>query len=290
LKTDGYYLRGGMGMKLEGKVALITGGGSGIGAAIAGRFIAEGAKVCISGRRQEMLDKVAMTLPSGSVTICQGDTAKDEDVARMVARTIEFWGKIDVLVNNAAISANGPVGDLDRAVWRHVMDVNLNGPFMLMQETIPHMIKNGGGSIINIASLGGLRCLPGMPAYCASKAGLIMLTQQAALDYGPQKIRCNAVCPGAIKTEMVEKEFGQIGRMIGMEPNSFFTMVSKVLPLQRFGDPQEIGGVCAFLASDDSSFMTGAALVIDAGTAIVDALGAEMMGAVRRYSEQQQSH
>ena len=147
----------------------------------------------------------------------------------------------------------------------------------------------GESSTINIASLGGLRCLPGMPAYCASKAGLIMLTQQAALDYGRQKIRCNAVCPGAIKTDMVANEFGEIGKMIGMEADNFFAMVSKVLPLQRFGEPQGIGGVCTFLASDDSSFMTGAALVIDAGTAVVDALGAEVMGAVRRYYEQQQS-
>ena len=274
-------------MRLDGKVALITGGGAGIGAAITERFVAEGARVCISGRRQQVLEKTATSLPPGTVVTCVGDTGKDTDVSRMVARTLEFGGKIDVLVNNAAISAHGPVGDINRSVWREVLNVNLNGPFMLMQEAIPHMIKNGGGSIINIASVGGLRCLPAMPAYCASKAGLIMLTQQAALDYGPQNIRVNAVCPGAIKTEMVEKEFGQIGRMIGMEPAEFFTMVSKVLPLQRFGSPQEIGGVCAFLASDDSSFMTGAALVIDAGTAVVDALGAEMMGSVRRHFEQQ---
>lgn len=275
-------------MKLEGKVALVTGGGSGIGAAIAERFVAEGAKVCISGRRKEMLDGVAASLPAGSVLVCQGDVAKDEDAARMVARTVEFGGKIDVLVNNAAISANGSVGDMDRAVWRQVLDINLHGPFMLMQEAIPHMLKNGGGSIINIASLGGIRCLPAMPAYCTAKAGLIMLTQQAALDYGAKKIRCNAVCPGAIKTDMVAHEFGQIGRMIGMEPDDFFTLVSKVLPLQRFGEPHEIGGVCTFLASDDSSFMTGAALVIDAGTAVVDALGGEMMGSVRRHFEKQE--
>jgi len=269
-------------MKLKGKVALITGAGTGIGAAIAERFVAEGAKICISGRRKELIDKTAASLPAGSVVTCAGDTSKDEDVARMVATVVEFGGRIDVLVNNAAISANGSVADMDRRVWRQVIDVNLTGPFMLMQEVIPHMIKAGGGSIINIASVGGLRCLPAMPAYCTSKAALIMLTQQAALDYGARNIRVNAVCPGAIKTDMVEKEFGQIGHTIGMESKAFFDMVSKVLPLQRFGDPKEIGGVCTFLASDDSSFMTGAALLVDAGTAVVDALGAEMMGSVRR--------
>jgi meso-butanediol dehydrogenase/(S,S)-butanediol dehydrogenase/diacetyl reductase len=269
-------------MKLQGKVALITGGGTGIGTAIVQRFIEEGAKVCITGRRKEMLDQVAQSLPQESITTCPGDVSKDADVARMVETTVKFGGTLDVLVNNAGISAQGPVHELDRAVWRQVIGVNLTGPFMLMQAAIPHMIKAGGGSIINIASLGGLRCLPGMPAYCASKAGLIMLTKQAALDYGAQNIRCNAVCPGGIKTEMTEKEFGQFGKMLGMEADAYFELISAEMPLKRFGEPKEIGGVCTFLASDDSSFMTGAALVVDAGTAIVDVVGASIMGSLRR--------
>lgn len=269
-------------MKLEGKVALITGGGTGIGAAIAERFVAEGAKVCISGRRQEMLDKVAQSLPSGTITTCRGDTSKDEDAARMVDATLSLGGRIDVLVNNAATSAQGPVADADPEVFRSVIGVNLIGPFLLMKQAIPRMIKGGGGSIINIASVGGLRCLPGMPAYCASKAGLIMLTQQTALDYGPARIRCNAVCPGGIKTEMTEREFGQFGKMLGMDTDTFFAAISSELPLHRFGKPGEIGGICTFLASDDSAFMTGAALVIDAGTSIVDVVGASIMGALRR--------
>ena len=109
-----------------------------------------------------------------------------------------------------------------------------------------------------------------------------MLTQQTALDYGRHNIRCNVICPGGIKTDMAVKEFGQLGKMLGMETDSFFTMVSKVLPLQRFGETPEMGGICTFLASDDSSFMTGAALVIDAGTAVVDVLGATMVDALRR--------
>ena len=269
-------------MKLQGKIALITGGGTGIGTAIAKRFVDEGAKVCITGRRKEMLGKVAKSFPQGSVTTCPGDVSKDEDVARMVAQTVDFGGKLDLLVNNAAISSQAPVTDLSREEWQKVLDVNLTGPFLLMKASIPHMIKAGGGSIINIASVGGLRCLSGFPAYCSSKAGLIMLTQQVALDYGAHNIRCNAICPGGIKTEMTEKEFGKLGKMIGMEPDSFFAMISQDLPLKRFGKPEEMGGICTFLASDDSSFMTGAALVIDAGTAIVDVLGASMMGSLRR--------
>ncbi len=269
-------------MKLEGKVALLTGGGTGIGAAITKRFIEEGARVCITGRRKEMLDEVAKEHPEGSIATCPGDVSKDEDAADMVKKTVEFGGKLDILVNNAAISAQAPVGDMDPKSWRQVLEVNLTGPFLLMQQAIPHMIRAGGGSIINIASVGGLRCLPGMPSYCASKAGLIMLTRQAALDYGKHNIRCNAVCPGGIQTAMTEKEFGQLGKMLGMENEAFFSMISKDLPLQRFGEPHEIGGICTFLAGDDSSFMTGSSLVIDAGTSVVDVLGASMMGALRR--------
>jgi meso-butanediol dehydrogenase/(S,S)-butanediol dehydrogenase/diacetyl reductase len=269
-------------MKLQGKVALVTGGGTGIGTAIVERFIKEGAKVCITGRRKDVLDKVAKSLPKESITTCQGDVSKDEDVARMVETTVKFGGKFDVLVNNAAISIQGPVADLDPAVWRQVIGVNLTGPFLLMKASIPHMIKAGGGSIINISSVGGLRCLPGFPAYCTSKAGLIMLTQQAALDYGPHNIRCNAVCPGGVKTDMTEKDFGQFGKMLGMEPDAYFALISEELPLKRFAEPREMGGVCVFLASDDSSFMTGAALVVDAGTAVVDVVGASIMGSLRR--------
>jgi meso-butanediol dehydrogenase/(S,S)-butanediol dehydrogenase/diacetyl reductase len=269
-------------MKLQGKVALVTGGGTGIGTAIVERFIEEGAKVCITGRRKEMLDKVAKSLPKESITTCPGDVSKDKDVARMVETTVKFGGKLDVLVNNAGISIQGPVHELDRANWQKVIDINLTGPFLLMKASIPHMIKAGGGSIVNIASVGGLRCLPGFPAYNASKAGLIMLTQQVALDYGPHNIRCNVVCPGGVKTEMTKHDFGQFGKMLGMEPDAYFALISEDLPLKRFADPPEMGGVCVFLASDDSSFMTGAALVLDGGTAVVDVVGASMMGSLRR--------
>lgn len=273
-------------MKLEGKVALITGGGTGIGAAIAERFVADGAKICITGRRPEMLDKMAGKLPAGSVITCPGDTSKDEDVARMVEKTVAFGGGIHVLVNNAAINAQGGVAEGDRAVWRKVLDVNLTGPFMLMQETIPHMIKGGGGSIINISSLGGMRALPNMPAYCTSKAGLIMLTQQAALDYGRYNVRCNVICPGGIKTAMVEEEWGELGKLIGMDAQSFFSMIASEIPLRRFGEPREIAGMCSYLASDDASFVTGSAIPVDAGTAVVDVVGASVFAALRKGAPQ----
>ncbi len=269
-------------MKLEGKVALITGGGTGIGAAIAERYVQEGAKICITGRRREMLDKMLKSFPEGTATVCQGDVAKEEDAVRMIETAVSFGGKLDILINNAGRSASGSVGDLSREVWQDVYNVNVTGPFFLMKASVPHMIKAGGGSVINIASVGGLRCLPGMPAYCSSKAALIALSQQFALDYGVQNIRCNAVCPGGIKTDMTENEFGQFGKMLKMDTDSYFQMISTELPLKRFGKTSEIGGICTFLGSEDSSFMTGAVLVIDGGTCVVDVVGASIMGSLRR--------
>jgi meso-butanediol dehydrogenase/(S,S)-butanediol dehydrogenase/diacetyl reductase len=269
-------------MNLKGKVALITGGGTGIGTAIAERFVADGAKVCITGRRKEMLEKVAKSLPSGTVVICPGDVSQEEDVKRMVETTVKFGGKLNVLVNNAAINHPAPIDELDPKLWREVIGVNLTGPFLLMKAVIPLMIKEGGGSIINIASLGGLRCLPSYPAYCSTKAGLIMLTQQAALEYGRNNIRCNAVCPGGVKTDMTEKDFGQFGKMLGIEPKTFINQIAQEIPMHRFAKPPEMGGLCSYLASDESSFMTGAVLTIDGGTAVVDVVGAAITGAMRK--------
>lgn len=263
-------------MKLGGKVALITGGGTGIGTAITERFVAEGAKICITGRRQAMLDKVAQALPSGSVTTCSGDVTKYDDVKRMVQATLTFGGRLDVVVNNAGIDPGGTVTDLDPDVWRRVIDVNLTGSFLVMKACIPHLIKGGGGSIINISSLGGLRCLPGMPAYCASKAALIMLSKQAALDYGPFKVRCNAVCPGATRTAMLEEALRPLAESLGTDVDGVFSRISSNVPLHRVAAPDEVSGICTYLASDDSSFMTGSVLLLDGGASVVDISGAAL--------------
>ena len=266
-------------MKLGGKVALITGGGTGIGSAIAGRFAAEGAKICITGRRQAMLDKVAQALPPRSVATCSGDVTKYEDVKRMVETTLTFGGKLDVVVNNAGIDPGGTVTDLDPDVWRRVIDVNLTGSFLVMKAAIPHLIKGGGGSIINISSLGGLRCLPGMPAYCASKAALIMLSKQAALDYGPFKVRCNAVCPGATRTAMLEEALRPLAETLGTDVGGVFGRISSNVPLHRVAAPEEVSGICTYLASDDSSFITGSVLLLDGGASVVDVSGAALSSA-----------
>lgn len=261
-------------MRLEGKTALVTGGGTGIGAAITERFVAEGAKVCIAGRRRERLEQRAATLPPGSVLPCPGDVSIHEDVKRMVAATVDFGGSIDILVNNAAGDVFGTVTELEPDDWQRVMDVNLKGPFMLVRESLPHMIEKGSGSIINVASIGGIRCMPGSSAYGTSKAGLIHFTKAVALEYGPLGIRSNVVCPGATRTEMFEDTVGKVAKTKGMDLESMLRQFSAPVPLRRVSVPAEMAGVCVFLASDDSSFMTGAVLVVDGGAIIVDVAGA----------------
>ncbi|MFO7600541.1 MAG: SDR family oxidoreductase [Candidatus Desulfacyla sp.] len=266
-------------MTLKGKVALITGGGTGIGAAIAKRFIADGAKICITGRRQSMLDQVAQSLPADMVTTCSGDVSKYEDVERMVETAVEFGNGLHVLVNNAGIDPGGTIADLDEELWRKVIEINLTGSFLAMKASIPHMIQGGGGSIINISSLGGLRCLPGMAAYCTSKAAINMLTKQAALDYGRFKIRCNAVCPGATRTEMLEDALSPLAEVLSTDVDGVFSCISSNVPLRRVAAPDEISGLCSYLASDDASFMTGSVLLIDGGASIVDVSGAALSSA-----------
>ena len=267
-------------MRLSGKTALITGAGTGIGAAIAERFVADGARICITGRRQGKLKEVAQSLADGSVLTCSGDVTKLEDARRMVETTLRISGKIDILVNNAAIDPGGTtIVDQDPDLWQRVLDTNLTGPMYLMKLSIPHMIEAGGGSIINIASLGGLRCLPGMSAYCTSKAGLIMLTKQVALDFGPAKIRCNVVCPGGTRTEMLEESLAPLGEVLETDLEGVFERISSMVPLRRTASPGEISGICSYLASDDSTFMTGSVLLIDGGAAIVDVSGAALSNA-----------
>lgn len=252
-------------MQLQDKVALITGAGSGIGAAVARRFVEDGAKICIVGRRENKLVETAEGLPSDKVKIFPGDINKDEDIEKMVEATVQWGGKIDALVNCAGINVEGGVVNVDLDDWNRILRTNFLAPFMLMRATIPHMIKQNKGSIINIASIGGLRCLQERVGYCTSKAALIMLTKQAAVDYGQYNIRCNAVCPGFVLTEMTKAHFGEA-------PANVF----RNMPLRRGAEPHEISGICSYLASDDSGYMTGSVITIDAGNTVVDAFEASM--------------
>jgi len=269
-------------MKLAGKVALITGGGTGIGRAIAKGFIDEGAKVCITGRRMQVLKNAIQELKPGAASFCDGDVSNRKDAERMVATALEFDGGLDILVNNAAINTWGPISELSYDTWKDVIDVNLSGPFLLMKTSIPHMIKRKKGSIINISSLGGVRCIPGNPAYCTTKAGLIMLTQQAAVDYGRYNIRCNAVCPGGVETPMSERAMENFALKLGLDKEGVKTLLSEDVPLHRVADPSDITGTCVYLASEDSSFTTGAVIMVDGGAAVVDIGRAAIQRALKK--------
>ncbi len=258
---------------LNGKVALITGGGTGLGADFAKRFVEEGAKVVITGRRKEPLEKVADSLPKGSVLVCQGDVSNWDSAQAMIDATVKFGGKIDVLVNNAGIDPPATVVEIPIEQWQSVININLTGPMLMMKAAIPHMIKNGGGSIVNIASLAALRCIPAMPAYTASKAGLIGLTQATALDYGPSNIRVNVVAPGPIRTEMLEHAMSDLATATGTDITGALNTLTQFLPLKRPATPDEVTGAVVFLASDDSTFMTGTTLTVDGGACIVDPCG-----------------
>jgi NAD(P)-dependent dehydrogenase (short-subunit alcohol dehydrogenase family) len=260
-------------MQLDGKTALITGGGRGIGAAIAKRFINDGAKVVVSDIRSDLLADISASLKTSNLSTVAGDVTNFDDVKNMVDATVRFGGKIDVLVNNAGIDNAGSVLDMDVNLWKKILDVNLTGPFLCIKAAIPHMIKQGGGSIINIASLAGVRCMRNMPAYCASKGGLIQLARQIALEYGPIKIRSNVVAPGATKTEMLVKSVNADG---APGARDIFEVMAESVPLRRAALPSEIAGICSFLAGDDSSFVTGAVLMADGGAAIVDVADASL--------------
>ena len=261
-------------MQLEGKVALITGGGTGIGAAVAKRFVEEGAKVCITGRRREKLDEVAETLPAGTVTVVTGDCCADGDAQKMVEAALGITGRLDILVNNAAIEINKNVVDMEPAVWRQMLENNLTGPFLMMKAAIPSMVDAGGGSIINVSSLAGVRAVPGGPAYCTTKAGIIHLTKQVALDYGKHNVRCNVICPGPARTQLLEMNVHPLTEVLHTDLDGVFKKMADNVPLRRIADPADMAGLFVFLAGDDSNFMTGSTILNDGGIHMVDAFAA----------------
>lgn len=261
-------------MRLEGKVALITGGGTGIGAAVTKRFVDEGARVVITGRRREMLDEVAQSLPAGSVSVFCGDVCEEGNAQKMVDAALAFNGRLDVLINNAAIEINKRVVDMDPAAWRQMLEVNLTGPFLMMKAAIPKMIEAGGGSIINVSSIAGIVAVPGGPGYCTTKAGLIHLSKQVALDYGKHNVRCNVVLPGPVRTSMLEMNVEPLTDVLHTDMDGVFEKMGSNVPLGHIVKPPAVTGLFVFLASEDSGYMTGSTVVIDGGVTIVDPFAA----------------
>jgi NAD(P)-dependent dehydrogenase (short-subunit alcohol dehydrogenase family) len=189
----------------------------------------------------------------------------------MVETAVAFGGKLDVVVNNAGTGVRESVVEIDVSVWRQVVDTNLTGPFLVMKYAIPHLIRAGGGSIINVASVAAVRAIAGLPAYCASKAGLLGLSRQVAIDYGAQKIRCNAVLPGAFRSEMFDRGLQEAASAFGITVEQRLKSMAEPSPLKRIAFPAEIAGLFVYLASDESTYTTAGEFVCDAGIHALDA-------------------
>lgn len=251
-------------MKLAGKVAVVTGGGTGIGKGISRSLAKEGAKVVIAQRRLEKAVEVVRELQSeGAEAMALSlDISQRPQVHDMVARTLQLWGGIDVLVNNAAITgthAISPFLDCSDAMLDQIVDVNLKGTFICSREVARQMVKRGSGAIIHVSSVAAFAAQEGAAAYCATKAALVGLTRAMALELAPYGIRVNCIAPGDIVTEVNENVLEEL-RQRGISGHYF-----RRIPLGRRGEPREVGPAVVFLASDDSSYITGATLVIDGG-------------------------
>jgi NAD(P)-dependent dehydrogenase (short-subunit alcohol dehydrogenase family) len=252
---------------LEGRVAVITGASRGIGRAIALRLARAGARVVVSSRKLENVRPVAdeIVAAGGEALAVQAHVGHTEDVAALVARTIEAYGRIDVAVNNAATNPHfGPLLSADEGQWDKILDTNAKGMFRVCQAVVPHMEAQGGGKIINLASVAGLRPSPGMGVYGVSKAAVIMLTQVLALELGHANIQVNAIAPGVIKT--------RFSRLLWQTPHIAEPMLAR-LPLGRFGEPEDVAGLALYLASSASDYVTGAVFVVDGGMCVATVMG-----------------
>jgi NAD(P)-dependent dehydrogenase (short-subunit alcohol dehydrogenase family) len=244
---------------LKNKIALITGASRGIGLAIAQVFVAAGAKVAISGRKQETLDQVSreIQLAGGEAIPIAANTSDAEAVKLLVAKTIEVLGGVDILVNNAATNPYfGPILESEESHWNKILDVNVTGYFRLAKACVESMRLRGGGKIINMASTYGLQAQPSMGIYCVSKAGVLMLTRVLASELAPDNIQVNAIAPGLIKT--------RFSRLLWDTPEIYQTALNSI-PQKRIGMPEDLKGIALYLASSASDFTTGATFVVDGG-------------------------
>jgi NAD(P)-dependent dehydrogenase (short-subunit alcohol dehydrogenase family) len=246
-------------MRLEGKIALITGGGTGIGRATALAFAREGAKVALMGRRLEPLVMTAREIGSSALVVT-GDVSSGQDIVDSVRATIARFGGLNVLVNNGAVLHAGTAESQTEQEWDETFNVNVKGLWLLSRAVIPHMRKAGGGSIINLSSVLGLVSARNRAAYSASKGAVTLLTKSMALDYASENIRVNCICPGIVDTDLV-------AGFVTNSPDPEQARKERVAihPMGRFGTPEDIAACALFLASDESKWMTGAAIPVDGG-------------------------
>jgi NAD(P)-dependent dehydrogenase (short-subunit alcohol dehydrogenase family) len=252
--------------RLNGRVALVTGAARGIGLAAAKRLAEEGARVLMSDIDGDVLEKATTDLAARGLTVAQTlcDVADLKSVRAMVETAAKSWERIDILINNAAISDDTPIEELSDAHWRQVLAINLDSALHVAKAALPYLTQSPSGSIVNIASVQGIRGQPHSMAYATAKGGLINLTRCMAVDFGPFGIRANAVAPGYIDTRMAEQKQGTPHEHRTDWFQDIYFKYGR-MPLRRAGKPEDVAGPILFLAGDDSLYVTGIVLVVDGG-------------------------
>jgi NAD(P)-dependent dehydrogenase (short-subunit alcohol dehydrogenase family) len=246
-------------MRLQGKICIITGGASGIGEATARRFVAEGGKVLIADRNAPGAEALASELGSNASAI-ECDVRKEASAVAIAARAMQLWGQIDVLVNNAGSELNRSYNETTSDEWDMVLQTDLKGPWLLCKHVVPHMVKRGSGSVVNVSSLNGLVGFPLSTAYGSAKGGLVVFTRDMAIELAKSGVRFNCVCPGVIETPMMER-----WTRLMPDQQQAQAMLRGVMPIGRMGRSEEVAGAILFFASDDSTLCQGAVLSVDGG-------------------------
>jgi meso-butanediol dehydrogenase/(S,S)-butanediol dehydrogenase/diacetyl reductase len=252
---------------VTGRVVLVTGGGTGIGAAVARQLTNSGDSVVICGRREEPLRKLAEQ--TGALAVV-ADVGEPDGVTHVVDETISTFGALDGLVINHGIIRPGRVGELSDQDWDDTIRINLTGPFLLIRAALPHLL-NSRGTVVSVSSVAALRASEAMAAYSASKAGLLLLTQSLVVDYGATGLRANVVCPGWTETEMADMEMAELGEARGISTEDAYRLATATVPQRRAASADEVAGAVCWLLSDAASYVNGAVLPVDGGSCVVDA-------------------
>jgi NAD(P)-dependent dehydrogenase (short-subunit alcohol dehydrogenase family) len=249
----------------------VTGAATGIGRATAHALARDGYALALVGRRAEPLEQLAAELRAsgGDAIAAPADVTSSEQAAAAVGATVERFGGIDVLVNNAGVGDSAPLLDESLERWEETLRINLTGAFLTTQLALPHLLERRG-SVVNVSSINGVLAGPGWTSYCVSKAGLIMLAKCVANDYGRQGVRANAVCPGWVRTPMGDDDMDEVARAHGIDREGAYALAHREHPLGRPAEPEEIADVIAFLASPRAAYVTGATIMVDGGTTVVD--------------------